>query len=155
MTEFVFGPYRLLVDVETTRAYYSAHPLPWVTCGCAGCRNFAQAVKLLPAEAKGFFAALGLDPEKPGEVTHLEEAGDAAAHHADCWYHLCGSIRAGGPWKVGLPPEAWVDIGKGFSVAFSRKCALLPEDFPRPCFQMDIDCRLPWLLGEPNPYALQ
>ena len=30
MTEFVFGPYRLEVDVEATRAYYAAHNEPWI-----------------------------------------------------------------------------------------------------------------------------
>ena len=64
MTEFVFGAYRIRVDVEATRAYYAAHPLPWITCDCD----------------------------------------------------------------------------------------LLPDDFPRPCFQMETDHRLPWVLHEPNPY---
>ena len=30
MKEFVFGLYRLEVDVEATRAYYEAHPGPWI-----------------------------------------------------------------------------------------------------------------------------
>ena len=30
MTEFTLGGYRLLVDVEATRTYYAAHPLPWM-----------------------------------------------------------------------------------------------------------------------------
>lgn len=37
MTELTFGAYRLLVDVEATRAYYAAHNEPWITCDCAGC----------------------------------------------------------------------------------------------------------------------
>ena len=49
MTEFVFGPYRLEVDVEATRAYYAAHNEPWIICTCAGCRNFAQAVSSCPS----------------------------------------------------------------------------------------------------------
>ena len=44
MTEFIFGGYRLQVDVEATRAYYAGHPLSWITCECAGCRNFQTAV---------------------------------------------------------------------------------------------------------------
>lgn len=48
MREFTFGPYRLMADIEATRAWYEAHPLPRVTCDCAGCRNFVQAVKALP-----------------------------------------------------------------------------------------------------------
>ena len=41
MQEFMFGHYRLSVDVEATRAYYAAHPESWITCECEGCRNFA------------------------------------------------------------------------------------------------------------------
>ena len=60
MTEFTLGGYRLLVDVEATRAYYAAYNEPWITCECDGCRNFAQAVKDLPQAVKDFFDALGL-----------------------------------------------------------------------------------------------
>ena len=71
MTEFTFGPYRLMADVEATRGWYGAHPLPRVTCGCAGCRNFVRAVKTLPPAVTDFFAALGLDPEQPAEVWEI------------------------------------------------------------------------------------
>ena len=70
MTEFVYGAYRIQVDAEATRAYYAAHPQPWITCGCAGCRNFVQAVKFLPQPVKAFFAQLGLDPEKVQELCY-------------------------------------------------------------------------------------
>ncbi len=72
MTEFTFGSYRLLMDVEANRTYYAAHPLPWMTCGCAGCQNFAQAVKNLPQPVREFFDALGMDPEKPGELDYYQ-----------------------------------------------------------------------------------
>ncbi|MCI8481430.1 MAG: hypothetical protein HFG08_11285 [Oscillibacter sp.] len=68
MTEFVFGSCCLAVDTEANRAWYASHPLPWVTCGCAGCRNFLQAVKLMPPAVTALFGALGLDPEKSGET---------------------------------------------------------------------------------------
>lgn len=155
MTEFQFGPYRLLVDVEATRAYYDAHPQPWVTCDCAGCRNFVKAVKLLPQAVKEFFSALGLDPEKPGEIMYFEEAGDGRVCATAGWYHLCGSIEAGGPWEEGRPPEAWVPVTDDVSVSFSRKCDLLPGDFPERPLQMDMDCHLPWVLEEPNPYIFE
>ena len=75
MQEIALGGYRLAVDVEGTKEYYAAHPLPWVTCTCGGCRNFVQAVKLLP------------------------------------------------------------------------------DNFPSPCFQMDVRFQLPWVLEEANPDA--
>ncbi len=64
MTEFVFGPYRLEVDVEATRAYYAAHNEPWIICTCAGCRNFAQAVKLLPQAGERLLRPAGTGPGK-------------------------------------------------------------------------------------------
>lgn len=147
MTEFVFGPYRLLVDVERTQAYYSAHPLPWVTCGCAGCRNFVQAVKLLPPEAKGFFDALGLDPGKPGELCYYQ--GTERDLAGDGWYHLAGTVLEGG---FEAYPAEWYSLAEGFSVGFKTACDLLPEDFPKPCFQMEFSYIIPWVMREPNPY---
>lgn len=144
--EFSFGGYRLLVDAEKTREYYAAHPLPWVTCTCNGCRNFVQAVKLLPEEVRSFFAQLGVDPEKPGEtswftLTPAEASGDA-------WYHICGTILAGGEAPEGQRFNEWLDVTEKFRAAFSPECYLLPEDFPRPCFQMDVAFALPWVLEE-------
>lgn len=147
MKEFHFRNYRLWVDVEATRAFYAAHPLPWVTCGCAGCRNFVRAVKTLPAAVTDFFAALGLDPEKPAEV---------CADHADregclygSWYHFKGKLLEGGPLP-GRLCEEWLTLAEGVEAAFGPECHLLPEDFPRPGLQLNLEWRLPWLLEE-NP----
>jgi hypothetical protein len=152
MAKFTLGPYHLLVDVEGTRAYYAAHPLPWVTCGCAGCRNFVRAARLLPPEVQAFFAQLGLDPEKPAECSH--DTGTPETVSTDAWYHLRGTIQAGD-----MPPgsyeifSAWLPVAEGIRAAFKTACDLLPEDFSQPCFQMNIlyDA-MPWLLEEPNPY---
>jgi hypothetical protein len=46
----------------------------------------------------------------------------------------------------------WIEPAEGFSAAFKPDCDLLPEDFPRPCFQMEFNHLLPWVLDEPNPY---
>ena len=64
MTEFVFGPYRLEVDVEATRAYYAAHNEPWVTCTCAGCRNFVRAVKTPAPAGERLLCPAGPGPGK-------------------------------------------------------------------------------------------
>ena len=47
MTEFVFGPYRLEVDVEATRNWYDLYGEPAGGCDCAYCRNFTAAVETL------------------------------------------------------------------------------------------------------------
>lgn len=152
MTEFVLGNYRLAVDVEANRTYYAARPLPWITCGCAGCRNFVRAVKDLPQTVKAFLEDLGLDPEKPEETCFYD--GTPGTVHGGGWYHLAGTILAGAgqPGDRELFPAGWYEVDQNFSVGFQTACALLPEDFPRPCFQMELDYRLPWLLEEENPY---
>ena len=150
MTEFAFGPCRLSVDVEATRAYYAARPLPWVTCDCAGCRNFVRAVKELPPAAMAFFDALGLDPEKPGETCWYCQVPGGVSGGA--FYHLAGVLQEGAP-PEGLGQPEWIPVAEGFEVAFKPDCDLLPEDFPRPCFQMEWSGVFPWLLDKPNPYA--
>lgn len=150
--ELVFGGYRLLADVEKTRAYYAAHPLPWVTCTCAGCRNFVEAAKQLPEEVKAFFAVLGADPEKPAETSWYP--GSPTEASGDAWYHVCGKIVERAEPQEGHMLGEMLDITEAFSAAFTPECWLLPEDFPRPCFQLEVFFQLPWLLEEPNPDVL-
>lgn len=149
MEAFTFGPYGLMVDVAATRAYYGAHPLPWVTCDCAGCRNFARAVRTLPPAVKEFFAALGLDPEKPAEVC-VDNADEESCLYGS-WYHLIGTVTAGSPSPGHLSGE-WLALAERVEAAFGPECHLLPEDFSRPCLQLNLEWRLPWLLEEENPY---
>lgn len=152
MQEFVFGGYRLRVDVEKTRAYYDAHPLPWVTCTCAGCRNFVKAVGLLPDEVKRFFGQLGVDVEKPTETSWYP--GTPAEASGDAWYHVCGEILERAEPDAGLVDGETIRVSGKFDAYFSPDCYLLAEDFPRPCFQMDVLFQLPWVLEEPNPDVL-
>ena len=149
MTEFVIGAYRLEMDAEATRAYYATHKEPWITCGCAGCRNFARAVESLPEAVRTFFRQLGLAPEKVQELCYYTCTERTVA--GDCWYHLVGSVLEG----ASQPGEYPQNIAEGFSVGFKNACDLLPEDFPRPCCQMNFGFVLPWVLEEKNPYIYQ
>lgn len=155
MTEFVFGPYRLSADVEATRSYYAAHHESWITCECAGCRNFVKAVKGLPKEVRTFFDVLGLDPEKAGELCYYN--GTENTIIGDCWYHLVGAVLEGSsePGDHQAFPAGWHELAEGFSVGFKTACDLLPDDFPHPCFQMEFHYCLPWVLEEPNPYIYE
>ena len=152
MTGVALGNYHLAVDVEATRASYAAHHESWITCECAGCRNFAQAVKSLPQAVRDFFETLGLDPEKVEELCYYD--GTEHTIIGDCWYHLVGTVLEGSskPGDYQVFPSGWAEITEGFSVGFKNECDLLPEDFPRPCCQMQFNYTLPWLLEEPNPY---
>ena len=110
MAEFVWGGYRLEVDVEATRAYYDSHPGPWITCTCDGCRNFMLAVKMLPQAVRDFFHTLGLDPEKPGELCYYQ--GTAQRLSGGGWYHLAGRILSGDtePGAKVLFPAGWYEL---------------------------------------------
>lgn len=149
--EIVLGGYRLQVDSEATRAYYESHPLPWITCDCKGCQNFAAAVKQVPQAVKAFFDRLGLDPEKPAETCYYQ--GTEYILSGGGWYHICGTIL-----ERAIPEDPsqvfgeWIEPAEGFTAAFKADCDLLPEDFPRPCFQMEFNHLLPWVLEEKNPY---
>lgn len=151
LQELVFGCYRLSVDVGRTREYYAAHPLPWVTCTCGGCRNFVEAVKLLPDEVKTFFDRLGVDPEKPAETCWYP--GAKTESNGDAWYHLCGTILERVEPEENQLFGEWLDVSENFRAAFRPECDILPEDFPQPCFQMDVTFQLPWVLEEENPDA--
>ena len=89
---------------------------------------------------------LGLDPAKVQELCYY--TGTERTIAGDCWYHLVGRVLKGAP----QPGEYPYDLAEGFSVGFKNPCDLLPEDFPRPCCQMNFGFVLPWVLEEPNPY---
>ena len=150
--EFTFDGYRLSVDVERTRAWYAAQTMPGVTCTCAGCRNFVQAVKLLPEEVHVFFARFGIDPAHPAETSWFPSTREEAS--GDAWYHICGEILE----MVKAEPEQRcgdiIHAAEKFDACFHTECYLLPEDFPQPCFQMDVIFGLPWVLDEENPDLL-
>lgn len=152
MAEIVLDSYRLSVESEANRAYYETRPVPWVRCECAGCRNFVKAAGALPGAVRVFFSTLGLRPEQPAEIYAIEQEEGADFCLYGGFYHLCGKILSGGPWEEGLPEAAWVEIAPKYFAAFERGCSLLPGDFPRECFQMAVEFRLPWLLEEQNPY---
>ena len=153
MKDFVFGSYKMRVDVARTRRHYSGRPAPWIGCDCAGCRNFARAVGTLPQAVADFFRALGVDPRQPAETCHYY-AADADSVFSSAWYHVAGELAAGDPAPgSGMRYGAEFGICDGVSVSAATECDLLPDDFPRPCFQIELWLyRLPWLLDEPNPY---
>ena len=112
-------------------------------------------MKALPQPVKDFFARLGLDPEKVNELCYY--TGTAGTIAGDCWYHLVGTVLEGSsqPGDYVLFPAGWYELAEGFSVGFKTECDLLPDDFPKPCFQMEFEHVMPWVLNEPNPYIYE
>ena len=161
-----FGAYKMLVNVRKTHKWYDAKKLCW--CDCAGCRNMEIAFHNLPQEVSTFLGALGVDPMCPGETAHYigrQLSPDASEVESSVWYHICGKLLEGSVKTPSTAPDGaivrYVDgygeqwtIMDGWSVTFKKECDLIADDFPRPCFQMELWCTLPWLLDESNPYII-
>ena len=114
--------------------------------------EFAKAVSGLPQAVRDFFEMLGLDPKKPGELCYYQ--GTPETLSGGGWYHVVGTILEGAsqPGDAEVFPAGWYDLAEGFSVGFKTECDLLPDDFPRPCFQMEFNHVMPWVMENPNPY---
>ena len=117
MAEFVFGPYRLEVDVEATRAWYDRYGDATGGCDCAYCRNFAAAVKNLPPEVEEFLEPLDLSLRRPGDI---DEYGPRPGGR---WYmpmwHIAGRLTERGEEELPIAPG----VTAGFAVdmgPFSR-----------------------------------
>lgn len=136
------GPILLDVDVEATRRFYETSS-GFLSCTCDGCRNFPLAVPRMPAALLDALQQLGVDPLKPAEqwVNCATPDGKAALYGG--FYNVCGTIVSSMEhWRT---PD--------FELLVSDDCSLLKPGFPRPCFEVDFYCQLPWLLDMPSTEA--
>lgn len=138
MTEFVFGPYRMEVDVEATRMWYRRYGDATGGCDCLYCRNFAAAVGTLPPEVGAFLEPLGLDLHKPGDASECGPAEGGRLY----WpvYHVAGRLLETGKEPLELVP--------GVSVWFTTDLGPFLREFPEPFFQCCMSMDLPWILEE-------
>ena len=151
---FEFEQYTLDVDVQATRNAYEKIPLAKEWCPCQGCENYSAAVAHLPAEVIAFFSSFGVDAARPSEVFGSYDEG---VYQYGGFYHVAGRIVSQKE-ELYLPvskkvsrmnPKMFIDLADDFSVWFESECALVPEGFPAPHFQINIDAKLPWLLETP------
>lgn len=154
-----FDIYQLDIDVDRTQYFYeNAVCESSNLCSCAGCRNFYKSISVFPEKVQQFFRQLGIDIGKPAEISAIHSPdGNMTLYNG--FYHICGSILAGkNPWvQVGarsfrLDEQYLLKITPDFSVYFTDKCGLVDEDFPAPVIQLEVQCCIPWVLDEPNPY---
>lgn len=144
----------LEVDVERTREFYQGYHQITHGCDCLFCKNFVAAVEQLPHEVLEFFHSLGIDPTKEGEVSEFCENADGT-HLYSCFYHIVGQLISG--------PDCWTKTDEeishltgnfleisGFTFGFTYCISLLPDDFPRPAVQLEVQGNVPWVL-EMNP----
>ena len=158
---FRFSNFVIDVDVERTRAFYSRDGR-W-QCDCQDCRNYDKAILTAPATVLDFLRSMGIDPRKPTEVFNttgmLEEDGTIPYNG---WLHVCGTLTEGPDtvtervtedgvrclsfrWDLAYRP----DPAYPFELLPTREIDLIPENFPAPVLQMEINTRLPWVLPEP------
>lgn len=154
---FESGPYLLDVDVARTQAYYAQ--TGGVTCTCAGCRNFVEAVSRLPTPVRAFLDQFGIDPGKPAEMSPLCAPGEHTICY-DSYFFLCGDVLEGrepflqtGPKSFRFKEKYHLQIGEGSDAHFDAGCKPWDSAFPLPAFQLCIFFTLPWVLDEPNPYT--
>ncbi len=134
----------LEVDIAGTKTTYDQ--LLIITCTCTYCRNYLAAIELLPKNFLDICNALSIDPRKAAEVWEVPFAD--GTHYYGGWYHLVGRVvteRNSGLLQVGATSL----LSGGFTVSFTDRIALVPEDFPTPMLQMAFTGKVPWVLGEP------
>ena len=154
-----YGVYQLDIDADRTRHFYSDQNYEF--CTCSGCRNFSEAYPMIPDVVQQFFQQFGIDIGKPAEITPVFSS-DGNLTYYDGFYHICGTILKGkDPWiKIAertfqLDDQYALKLTEHFKVFFVEKCAMVDKDFPAPAIQMEIQCYIPWVLDEPNPYFFE
>ena len=69
-------------NIEKTRAYYQ-HLDPENICSCADCRNYCARVKAAYPEVKRYLVSLGVDIERPFELSPFNNLCQADVHLLD------------------------------------------------------------------------
>ena len=150
---FDFGDFRLDIDVESTKAFYSKHGKTVLeNCGCLNCRNYYKAISKVSDKVKSFFSSIGIDPQKSPEATWWNTDDNGRAYYSII-FHVAGTIiqsvdiyKPFGDNGYQLINENFYEIDKDFKVGFTSSAVLVEKDFPKPCIQLEIEAYLPWVI---------
>ena len=153
---FEFGDFRVDVDVERTREFYENHGRRVIeSCGCNSCRNYSVAIENVSDKVKDFFTSLGLDLQKAAEAVYYPTEDDSVADYGVI-FHLVGTMddRSADMYifdedaKI-LYTGSFYELEENIKVGFtSSNVIILPKGFPRPCIQLELIIRSPWVLEE-------
>lgn len=87
-------------DIKKTRAYY--HQLgPENICSCADCRNYCAVVRAAYPEVARYLASLGVDIEKPFELSPLGPEDNGYLEYCDCQYIVFGTCSEDFTHRIG------------------------------------------------------
>ncbi|MBP3953134.1 hypothetical protein [Bacillus suaedae] len=151
MEQIKIGAWTIAIDVGKTTSFYDECHLITEDCKCDYCANYVLACEKLPQSVKDLFHSLGIDPRKEGEVSHYLENKDGT-HLYHVFYHIVGTIIEG--------PELWAPTTEesetsspncveqnGIDIGFSEDLDLVPEEFPTPTIQFEIQMNVPWIFS--------
>ncbi len=155
---FTFGNYTVDIDIKKTRQIYKRLPLITQGCDCDGCKNFENAVDVLPKAVHTFFDTLGVDLKKIVEC-YVNCKNDDGTLLYGGFCHVCGTLIQG--------KSAWVNISEthsyynydlayrlndNFCISFQEECLMVEEQFEAPLLQIEFEANIPWVLDKENTY---
>lgn len=149
MTQFSWFGYEVEVDEAATAVWY-AQAGEW-GCECGSCRNFLALARerRLPEEILDILDRLHIPPEKATYVCQLYTDQERGPLYQLSW-RLAGSIAAKPEGKDAGPD--WgpnVDFSWGGLRLGHEAYPYGAPGFPEPCFDLEGDMFLPWVLDEP------
>lgn len=161
--EYLFGNYKVNIDVEKTRLFYDREDTITMGCKCDGCCNYEKAVDYFPDEVKSFFSEIGVDLKKAAEIIAYVAEDDGKMIYYGGFYHVCGimesntdvwlSVNHGEDHQLfSLDDDNMYSITENYKIGFTNKCALIEDNFPLPVLQMEISFHCPWVLDKENSY---
>jgi hypothetical protein len=128
-------------DAERTRRTYADLDAVADNCNCAGCRNYRSAWKpeVFPTDLLAACGEIGIDPARAFETTAIAFESGVVLYTGELPFYGTVSnerliIEESYPWVFSSHPYG--------TAKFSEDLATI-----------EFSVRLPWLLGEPNPYA--
>ena len=172
------GECKIEVDEKATREFYSEHFYP-NDCGCSGCRNFREAVSSLPASVHEFFRSCGVDDLRLITEIMPNVMQDGLLLYGGFFHvvgHMSGAIektervptsesscsklgrlleiRKRGHEILSWSESAMYELAPCFSIWFKDAIDLRQPGFPENALQIEISCKLPWVIDEPCEYRI-
>lgn len=142
------GRYLIEIDVNQTKSFYEKHHFITEDCCCAYCTYYTLACDEFSPEIKNLFNLLGIDPRKEGEISEYMVNEDGT-HLYGAFYHIVGKIIDAPQLYTPTNSEnefSTLNLNR-IEIGFSEELDLIPDSFPKPTVQFEIQLNIPWLLS--------